>query len=272
MLPAYVLIWQSKSFFDELTSLNPSILSNLILLGDFNIIFFSTSSSKTKLDVISDTFDLTQIVNAPTHFSHADTTSTIDLVFLPSNIDAPSCSILPPVSSSDHFSVLFSRPTDSVNSSSPCPPRKVWLYHLADFEHANALLCSIDWKNCSPCQILMLPRPCLKNFLSALYPPLFLANLWYPLTNSSLPWINHSFLNHVKIRNSIFFLTKRIGFSSLWTKYCSYHNKTRAYLRQLKAKFIIYLLLPHHGLFGLLLNVFTPNLSLFPPLAIMVLQ
>ena len=44
--------------FDDLTSLNPSFLCNLILLGDFNINFYSTSSSRTKLDVISDTFDL----------------------------------------------------------------------------------------------------------------------------------------------------------------------------------------------------------------------
>ena len=73
--------------FDDLTSLNPTFLSNLILLGDFNINFYSTSSSKTKLDAVSDTFDLKQINNAPTHFSHTDTPSTIDLVFLPSNID-----------------------------------------------------------------------------------------------------------------------------------------------------------------------------------------
>ena len=73
--------------FDDLTSLNPTFLSNLILLGDFNINFYSTSSFKTKLDAISDTFDLKQINNAPTHFSHTDTPSTIDLVFLPSNID-----------------------------------------------------------------------------------------------------------------------------------------------------------------------------------------
>ena len=37
--------------FNELISFNPSILSNLILLGYFNINFYSTSFSKTKLDV-----------------------------------------------------------------------------------------------------------------------------------------------------------------------------------------------------------------------------
>ena len=123
-----------------------------MLLGNFNINFYSSSSSKTKLDAISDAFDPKEIVNAPTHFSHTNTPSTIDLVFLPSNIDAPSCSILPSVSSSDHFSILFSLPIDSVNSPSPSSPHKVWLCHLADFERVNALLCSIehDWKELLP--------------------------------------------------------------------------------------------------------------------------
>ena len=72
--------------FDKLTSLNPSTLSNLILLGNFNINFYSTSSSKTKLDTISDTFDPKQIVYAPTHFSHTNTPSNNDLVWKNSNI------------------------------------------------------------------------------------------------------------------------------------------------------------------------------------------
>ena len=68
------------------------------------------------------------------------------LFFSHLTLTLPSCSILHSVTSSDNFSILFSLPTYSVNSPSPSPPRKVWLYHLADFECANALLCSIDWK------------------------------------------------------------------------------------------------------------------------------
>ena len=48
------------------------------------------------------------------------------------------------------FSLLISLPIESVNSLSPSPPIKVWLYHLAEFECANALLCSIDWKELRP--------------------------------------------------------------------------------------------------------------------------
>ena len=62
------------------------------------------------------------------------------------------------------------------------------------------------------------------------------SKLVYLPTNSSLPWINHSFLNHVKKRNSIFSSVKRTGSLSFWAKYHSYHNKTLAYIRHLKFK------------------------------------
>ena len=165
-LHSHLTIW--IFCFDELTSLNPSILSNLIFLGDFNINFFSTSSSKTKLDVISDTFDLKQIINAPTHFSHTDTPSIIDLVFLPSNINAPSCSILSPISFSDDFSILLSLPTDYVNSPSPFPPSRSSYIISLTFSVLILFFAPLTGKNYFPCQILTHPGPYIKKSSSAL--------------------------------------------------------------------------------------------------------
>ena len=123
-----------------------------------------------------------------------------------------------------------------------------------DFEHANALLCSIDWK-----ELLPLSDP---NASWTIFKELFLRimmitiprKVMYPPTNSSLPWINCSFLNHIKIRNSIFSSAKRTGSPSLWAKYRSYRNKGLAYLRHVKSKFFYILLTsPLHSLFVLLL-------------------
>ena len=263
-LHPHLTIW--ISYLMTSNQLIPPFLSNLMLLGDFNINFHSTSSSRTKLDVISDTFD---IVNVPTHLYHTDTTSTIDLVFLPSNIDNPSCSILPPVSSSDLFSILFSLPTDSVNSPSPSPPRKIWLYHPADFERVNALLCSIDWKELLPFSDPDASWAILKELFLRIMTSTVHNKLVYLSTNSYHPWINCSFLNHVKKINSIFSSAKRSGSPSLWAKYHSYRNKTLAYLRHLKTKFFQNLLtspLPRS-----FWSAFALNLSPFPPFSIMVL-
>ena len=87
---------------------------------------------------------LSKLLMLPLIFSHFDTPSTINLVFFLSNIDNTSCSILPPVSSSDYFLLFISLPMEFVNSPSLFPPHKTWVYHLTDFELANALFCTFD--------------------------------------------------------------------------------------------------------------------------------
>ena len=49
---------------------------------------------------------LSQVVKEPTHYSYLGTPSTIDLIFVPSNLSCPSF-VLPPLSSSDHNLLLF---------------------------------------------------------------------------------------------------------------------------------------------------------------------
>ena len=91
-----------------LSSLDHSISQNLFLFGNFNTNV--SSSISTPLSSISDYFNksLQQIIFEPTHFSHAGTPSTIDLAFIPSSLLHYTYSILPPVLSSDHNSILVS--------------------------------------------------------------------------------------------------------------------------------------------------------------------
>ena len=84
---------------DFLSSFNPSLLSKLILLSDFNIDFHKTSLLTRLLD-LTNSLNLNQLVQEPTHFSNSGSPSLIDLVFIPSDLPS-SISILPPVSSSN---------------------------------------------------------------------------------------------------------------------------------------------------------------------------
>ena len=91
-----------------LSNLRPSILSNLILVDDFNIDFAPSSSSPRffQLQALADSYSLRQVISDPTHFSHSGTPSTIDLAFIPSTFQSNHV-ILPPVSTSDHNSILL---------------------------------------------------------------------------------------------------------------------------------------------------------------------
>ena len=111
---------------DFLSSFDPSLLSKLILLGDFNIDFYKTSPLLTRL--LDLTNSLNQLVQEPTYFSYSGSPSLIDLVFIPSDLPS-SILILPPVSSSDHLSLQFTIPTSckTNHSSTGSGYRKVWI-------------------------------------------------------------------------------------------------------------------------------------------------
>ena len=51
------------------------------------------------------------------------------------------CDILPPLSGSDHSTLLFS--LSGHRSARKNVKHKVWLYHQADFEEANSILCCL---------------------------------------------------------------------------------------------------------------------------------
>ena len=91
-----------------LESLPPAKLNSLILLGDFNIDFLSPSDSlHYQIQSISDKLSLRQVITAPTRVT--PTTSTvIDHVYLSENLGLSSCNILPPLTGSDHNSVVVS--------------------------------------------------------------------------------------------------------------------------------------------------------------------
>ena len=91
-----------------LQNLRHSVLSNLILVGDFNVHYSPSSSSSLYRDLksIAVSYSLSQVITDPTHFSHSGSPSIIDLVFLPSTFSS-NYAILPPVSSSDHNSLYL---------------------------------------------------------------------------------------------------------------------------------------------------------------------
>ena len=110
----------------------------------------------TQITTMSSLLSLRQAVTPPTHFSHSDTLSTIDLIFILSAFKTHALmqvSIIPPIGSSDHQSILscISLPSLSPYSTpSKVSPHKSYLYHLAGFESINKNLDKIDWQSILP--------------------------------------------------------------------------------------------------------------------------
>ena len=126
----------------------PQQLLNLALLGDFNTYYLQESHHTQKLKLFTNSFNLSQLVKESTGVlcsGFSKSSSLINLMFVPSNLTSNSCHILPPVSTSNHNSILFLI-CRSVSASTDLPgPSRRWVYGQADFESANLLLSSIPW-------------------------------------------------------------------------------------------------------------------------------
>ena len=225
-----------SSLQSVLESLPHSISLNLILLGDFNVDFSSPSSSLNLINSISDLFSLNQIVSQPTHFSVSNSPSLIDLVFIPASLPHYSCNVLPPISNSDHNSILLSLPLPTVTPPpSSTASRRVWLYNSADFSLTNKFLSSIPWNS------ILFRSDVNSAWLTFKFTFLQIIHLTIPSklvsAPSHPPWITCSFLSHIKHCNSLFKRTKLTNSPLLWSAYRSYRNKSLSYCRSLKAKF-----------------------------------
>jgi hypothetical protein len=109
-----------------LQSLYVRLLSDFVLLGDFNVNFLAASHPCSHLCNITHSFSLTQCVSEATHT-------------IPTG--SSSCVVIP---HSDHRGIQISI---SISGKNPLTtvPRKIWLYNQAHFELANNLLDTIDW-------------------------------------------------------------------------------------------------------------------------------
>ena len=89
--------------YSILESLDISVFSSFVLLGDFNINFYNQQHPLfCKLSTILHNFVLKQVITQPTHFSSSGNLSLIDLVLLSVPSQLAHCRVIPPLSNFDH--------------------------------------------------------------------------------------------------------------------------------------------------------------------------
>lgn len=143
--------------------------------------------------------------------------------------------ILPPVSSSDHNSVLS---TVSLRSSAHLnrqpSKRKIWLYHLADFDRATFLLSSIPWDTLLSSDLDLSWNTFKDNFMRVIdqcIPSKFSS------LSSSPPWIDSELKMKIKHLQKLFTQAKRFNRSSIRQTYCCLRNHITSTIRLKKFQF-----------------------------------
>ena len=141
----------SNSIFDTLRTvlcshINMALLSNFILLGDFNVDVLNASHPLLpKLRALSSSLCLKQVVSEPTHIVSEIPTSLIDLIYLSVPSSVLSCVTIPPLANSDHLGLCLSISAGQRKTAPKASSRKIWRYAHGDYDRACELLNATDW-------------------------------------------------------------------------------------------------------------------------------
>ena len=98
-----------------------------------------------KLSCILSSFNLTQVVQQPTHVSTNGGVTLIDLVLLSNPQQLWDCSVIPELSNSDHKGISVTMRWKTVRDCGPKTARPIWRYTLADFSRTCKLLDATNW-------------------------------------------------------------------------------------------------------------------------------
>ena len=226
-----------STLINTLAPLGPKTCSKLILLGDFNVNFFASSSTllSNQLASISNLLSLKQIVSRPTHYSHQGSPSTIDLVFLPPNLST-NISIFPPIGNSDHLTILT---TINLKSSRPFPhsnpSKKIWLYKQADFPAIEESLSTVDCPTILTNDVNITCSTFTRTFLNIVrtHTPTKII----PQSELS-PWLPRSLLSKIKLRHISFQQAMSSNSPDLWKKYRHLRNYITNAIRKSKSQYL----------------------------------
>ena len=143
--------------------------------------------------------------------------------------------VFPPLTSSDHNSLLFIVPLRQHYKPTSKNLRDIWLYSKGDFKVANVILSSL------PSYSLLSSTDV--NYSWSMFKEVFIEvmNRTIPsklvLIKNSPPWANNHLLSCIRKRNALFSKAKRAKSSSLMSQYCICRNKTLSYQHHLKSTF-----------------------------------
>ena len=250
------------SLCEALFIVDISHFSNFLLLGDFNVDFNNPSCHLySHVSNLMNTFSLSQVVDTPTDCSHNGHPSLIDLVFVLNINRLLECTVIPPLSNSDHLGLSVTLqhchmiPQIAVR-------RKVWRYKHANFERANDMICDLDldeilvrddikasWSNLKH-TFLNVMESCIPN---AVIP-----------TRHNLPWLNKEIVQLIRKRNLLFRRAHKSGNRDDQEKFKQLRYRVVSKLRSAKTKFFTNLH-PHNTKdFWKLVKSVKPRSSTFP--------
>ena len=218
---------------DSIFLLNPTYLTDFVLIGDFNV--NSEHGYCSKLKDFMATFCLTQVVDSPTRIASSGTKSRIDLCFVSNIQNLLSCVTKPPLSTSDHDSIIVTLECGHQVTEKQCSSRtSVWKYSNADVLKAECLIKNINWSSLLSDDIDTTWKNWKCAFLKVIEESV--PKVEYSC-HRTLPWITNRIIHSIKRRNKAFHKYKKTKQAYHWQQYKHMRNSVVKQIRTAKAQF-----------------------------------
>ena len=222
------------ALYHTLLSFPPSALRHLTIFGDFNVNMLAPSHHlMPSMKLILDSFNLTQIVSEPTHFSHSGKESLIDLI-LTADPSLVSHSILPCIRNTDHSTIICSihlpGPTQTHFTRKS---KQIWCYEQADWAKATAIIEDTNWNQIIEASTIDSAWDSWKSIIKQI----MIQCIPYKCitTRPSLPWITPK---KIRKRNNYYRRSKSSSNSLYLQKYKSLRNQVTYDLRRAKESYL----------------------------------
>ena len=216
-----------ESLSTALQSLSPEVFNSFVLIGDFNVDYLCTHSFlyKRLFDCLSP-FSLCQIVPHATHESPNGTSTLIDLAFIPNPSQLRCCTVIPPLSNSDHNGIQLDLVSPTMPARRSQKARTIWKYGQADFEKARHMIESTDWDALLTGDVNTALTNWQGQFLDIMEQ--FIPKCALP-RRRNLPWLSKKITQAIRKRNHLFKRAKRSGNSDMNRKYRIMRNRASDY-------------------------------------------
>ena len=208
--------------------------SNFVLLGDFNVNYFNTSSYLySHLMYCLSPFDLTQVVQSGTHVNASGLTTLIDLIFVSNLSLLDLCSVIPPLGNSDHSGLQLTMRFNSRKKFTE-GRRMLWQYDQGDYTRAKHMIDTTNWDAFFTNDINSTLPNYQNHFLS------IMEECIPKVTVSSrpcLPWLTKNILQLIRQRNLTYTTWKKGGNPITFTWYKTLRKKVTSILRTAKKRY-----------------------------------
>ena len=209
-------------------------IDDIVLTGDFNYNMLNPSASRKVLSLCQQ-FNLSQIINEPTHFTE-HSNSLIDIILVKNNSSIISCGVGDPFLNQEkryHCPVFalfkFHKPKQSSYT------RKIYKYDQGDYELLRQKADQTDWTSLKDDnienyanqiseKIIEITDQCIPNKIVRIKP-------------SDQPWINSSIKRKIRARKRAYKKAKATNAAYHWQKFRTIRNETITCIRKSKKSF-----------------------------------